>query len=174
MSRSRNTAFCRVSSVFLTPNPFRMNSSRKSPQVFILRDLRKTLSPLESAFTEKGGGGWAAKSGLPFNRLRLARPAVRSATSYLHAARIPGRRSSAGSAAFVLKNRANRRAVSAVIRRRSCTISPIRVAGTCSSSASLFTESPSGFMKSSRRISPGCTGAMSFSFFAIVALFYQW
>ena len=53
------------------------------------------------------------------------------------------------------------RAVSAVIRRRSCTISPMRVAGTCSSRASLFTVRPSGFMKSSRRISPGCTGGIS-------------
>src|SRR6267143_791981 len=62
--------------------------------------------------------------------------------------------------AFVLKYRARRSAVSAVIRRRSCTISPMRVAGTCSSSASLFTVKPNGFMKSSRRTSPGCTGGI--------------
>ena len=57
--------------------------------------------------------------------------------------------------AFVLKYRARRRAVSAEIRRRSCTISPMRVAGTCSSSASLLIVRPSGFIKSSRRTSPG-------------------
>ena len=45
---------------------------------------------------------------------------------------------------------------------------PIRVAGTCSSSASLFTDKPSGFMKSSRKISPGCTGAVNLSLFLIV------
>src|SRR5437588_12688305 len=39
----------------------------------------------------------------------------------------------------------------------------MRVAGTCSSSASLLTVRPSGFMKSSRRISPGCTGGISVS-----------
>src|SRR4030095_1645867 len=55
--------------------------------------------------------------------------------------------------AFVLKYRARRSAVSAVIRRRWCTISPMRVAGTCSSSASLLTLRPSGFIKSSRRTS---------------------
>src|SRR5260370_35316652 len=43
----------------------------------------------------------------------------------------------------------------------------MRVAGTCSSSASLFTLKPSGFMKSSRRISPGCTGGINCSVFSI-------
>src|SRR6266566_3843681 len=47
------------------------------------------------------------------------------------------------------------------MRRRSCTISPMRVAGTCSSSASLLTVRPSGFIKSSRRTSPGCTGGIN-------------
>src|SRR5260370_34088684 len=47
------------------------------------------------------------------------------------------------------------------MRRRSCTISAMRVAGTCRSSASLLTVRWSGFIKSSRRISPGWTGGIS-------------
>src|SRR5271163_2372302 len=34
-----------------------MSVSRKSLQVFILHDLLETLSPLESVFTKKRGGG---------------------------------------------------------------------------------------------------------------------
>ena len=41
----------------LTSNSFKMNTYKNRPQVFILIDLHKTLSPLESAFTKKGGGG---------------------------------------------------------------------------------------------------------------------
>src|ERR1700675_4143533 len=43
-------------------NPFRMNTSRKLSQVFILNNLQETLSPLESAFTEKRGGGASSGS----------------------------------------------------------------------------------------------------------------
>src|SRR2546421_12369233 len=43
----------------------------------------------------------------------------------------------------------------------------MRVAGTCSSRASLLTERPRGFMKSSRRISPGWTGGIDAEFLAI-------
>src|SRR2546422_314992 len=50
------------------------------------------------------------------------------------------------------------RAVSAVIPRRSLTMSAIRVTGTRKSTAILFMLSPSGSMNSSLRISPGCTG----------------
>ena len=34
-----------------------MNTSTKSPQVFILNHLQEMLSPLESALTKKGGRG---------------------------------------------------------------------------------------------------------------------
>jgi len=54
-----------------------------------------------------------------------------------------------------------RSAVSAVIRRRSCAISPMQVAGTWNSSASLLTVRPGGFIRSSRRTSPGCTGGIN-------------
>src|SRR5690606_31210821 len=46
----------------------------------------------------------------------------------------------------------------AVIERRSLTISWIRVAGTLKASASALTLNSNGTRKSSRRISPGCTG----------------
>jgi hypothetical protein len=39
---------------FWPRNPFRMNISKKSPQLFILKEM---LSPLESAFTKKGRRG---------------------------------------------------------------------------------------------------------------------
>ena len=42
---------------FLQHKFFRMNTYKKSAQVFILKDLRNALSPLESALTKKGGGG---------------------------------------------------------------------------------------------------------------------
>jgi len=51
----RFTVFCRF---FWPRNPFKMNTSRKSPQVFILNDLHDMLSSLESALTKKGGGRW--------------------------------------------------------------------------------------------------------------------
>src|ERR1039458_737014 len=60
----------------------------------------------------------------------------------------------------MLKSRANRSAVSAVIPRRSRTISEMRVTGTRSSIASALDDRPSGFMKSSRNISPGCSGGI--------------
>src|SRR5216683_2087154 len=57
------------------------------------------------------------------------------------------------------------------MRRRSCTISPMRVAGTCSSNASLLTVRRSGFMKSSRRTSPGWTaGSNAWDFLMLVFL----
>jgi hypothetical protein len=43
----------------LTSKPFKMNTYKNHPQVFILIDLHKTLSPLESALTKKGGRGKA-------------------------------------------------------------------------------------------------------------------
>ena len=54
MNRSKNTVFHRF---FWSHKPFRMNTSKKSPQVFILSGLGKALSLLESALTKKGGGG---------------------------------------------------------------------------------------------------------------------
>src|ERR1035441_7975400 len=44
--------------------------------------------------------------------------------------------------------------------RRSRTISEIRVTGTRNSMASALDDRPSGFMKSSRSISPGCSGGI--------------
>jgi hypothetical protein len=41
----------------LTTKPFKMNTYKNRPQVFILIDLQKTLSFLESALTKKGEGG---------------------------------------------------------------------------------------------------------------------
>src|SRR5216684_9228357 len=61
---------------------------------------------------------------------------------------------------------AKRSAVSAVMPRRSFTMSAIRVTGTRKAMAILFMLNPSGVMNSSRRISPGCTG---FIFFAILS-----
>jgi hypothetical protein len=40
----------------LTTKPFKMNTYENRPQVFILIDLHKTLSPLESTLTKKGEG----------------------------------------------------------------------------------------------------------------------
>ena len=40
----------------LTSKPFKMNTYKNRPQVFILIDLHNTLSPLESALTKKGRG----------------------------------------------------------------------------------------------------------------------
>ena len=41
----------------LTAKPFKMNTYKNRPQVFILIDLHETLSPLESALTKKRGRG---------------------------------------------------------------------------------------------------------------------
>ena len=66
--------------------------------------------------------------------------------------------------ADVLKNVAKRTAVSPVIPRCSLTIAVIRFAGTSSALANMlaFKGGSEGFMNSSRRISPGCTGRMPF------------
>jgi hypothetical protein len=50
----RFALFCRQ---FWTRNPFRMNTYKKSSEVFILNNLELALSFLESTLTGKGGGG---------------------------------------------------------------------------------------------------------------------
>src|SRR6202046_3918730 len=57
--------------------------------------------------------------------------------------------------ALVPKNRANRRAVSAVTDRSPLTMAPIRVAGTRKAIASALTDMQSGLRNSSLKISPG-------------------
>jgi len=55
----RFALFCRQ---FWTRNPFRMNTYKKSSEVFILNNLQLELNLLESTLTGKGGRGWGARN----------------------------------------------------------------------------------------------------------------
>src|SRR6202021_3232398 len=54
----RFALFCRQ---FWTRNPRRMNTYKKSSEVFILNNLQGLLNSLESTLTGKGGRGWCAR-----------------------------------------------------------------------------------------------------------------
>jgi hypothetical protein len=54
----RFALFCRQ---FWTRNPRRMNTYKKSSEVFILNNLQVSLSSLESTLTKKGGRGWGTR-----------------------------------------------------------------------------------------------------------------